>query len=240
MPEVAEKPQDQTKPAEPEGPIVNTKTKFFFKKRKEKDATGAVVMVNEVDKDGKPTGKMVEKVIPAAEPVDIEIPLLTLSGVAEILNGGDEKQSKLIVEAVNNVILEQARDAVNNNPEEVRKNGIDATTLTWAHIANLPPAQRKGPGISEETWEAFKADYISVMQHHGKTKEKAETGAKLLAARFQPVKLNKTVVRALKDNLSTWFANTASAEEFQDVYESLASKADTLLEQDEDALAAAV
>jgi hypothetical protein len=217
-----------------------TKTKFFFKSRKEKDDNGNVVMVDEVDKDNKPTGKKVEKVIPAAPTLEIEIPLLAPEDIVAIFQGGDEKQIKLVVEACNNVILEQARDIVNQNTDEVREKGIDPTSLAWITIANLPPATRKGSAISDEKWEAFEVDYVNVMVHHGKTEDKAKTGAKLLSKRFQPVKTNKKVVKALKENLALWFTNSEQQEEFADVYETLQSKADTLLEADEDALMQAI
>jgi hypothetical protein len=217
-----------------------TKTKFYFKSRKEKDAEGNVVMVPEVDKDNKPTGKQVEKVIPAADPVELEIPLMGADDLVAILQSGDEKQLKLILEGVNNVILEQARSLVNDDVEAARTKGIDYTQISWEFIANMPPATRKGAAIPDEVWEAFMKDYVEVMTHHGKTKEKAETGAKLLSKRFQPVKTNKKVVDALKGNLSLWFANTENKEQFQEVYETLATKADQLLEADEEAILASV
>jgi hypothetical protein len=229
--------------------MVPTKSKFYFKSKKEKDDNGNVVMVKEVkevkNKEGvvvevRETGKMIEKIIPAPEPIEVEIPLLTLEDVVAILNGGDEKEIKLILEACNNIILEQARDQVNDPDANVRENGLNTEALSWKTIAYLPPATRKGSAIPDETWEAFEKDYVSVMVHHGKTEEKAKMGAKLLVKRYQPVKTNKKVIKALKENLSTWFANSEKAEDFADVYETLAQKADTLLEADEDAILAAV
>jgi hypothetical protein len=206
-----------------------TKTKFFFKKRKEKNEAGLVV-----------------KEIPAPEPLEIELPLLSMDDVVALINGegqDDDTKAKvrgLILEALNNVIIEQARDAVNDDTEGVREKGIPADSVDFTKIALMPPAQRRGSAIPDEVWEAFIADYTEVMQHHGKTKEKAEMGAKLLSKKFQAVKGNKKVIAALKDNLSTWFANSEKAEEFQQVYETLATKADTLLAADEEALLAAV
>lgn len=203
--------------------MVPTKTKFGFKKRKEKNEAGIV------------TGE-----IPAPAPVELEIPMLSMEDIVALINGGDEKVQALLVEAANNIILEQVRDAVNEDPEAAREKGVNPDVYDFVKIANLPPAQRRGSAIPEEVWEAFVADYTDVMQHHGKTKEKAEMGAKLLSKKFQPVKSNKKVVQALKDNLSTWFANTTKGEEFQAVYESLAQKADSLLAADEEALMQAI
>src|SRR5258706_1388240 len=185
----------------------NSKVKFGFKSRKDKDEkTGEVIKVAEtvIDKDTKEekaTGKMIDKVIPAAKPVEIEIPLLTLEDIVDVLNGKgtadgkpDDKEVKLILEACNNMILEQARAKVNEDPEAAREKGINTEEISWHAIAYLPPATRKGTAISDETWEAFEVDYVSVMVHHGKTEDKAKMGAKLLAKKFQPVKLNKNVI----------------------------------------------
>src|SRR6185369_2524899 len=92
-------------PAPPTTPYVETPTKFFFKAKTERDANGEVIKVEEVDKDGKKTGKMVPKVIPAPEPISINLPLLTAIGLRAILDSGDEKQITLLVEGANNVIL---------------------------------------------------------------------------------------------------------------------------------------
>lgn len=225
----------------------NTKTKFFFKSRKEKDDKGQVVMVDEYIKDEKtgemkPTGKKTEKVIPAAEPLEVEVPLLGVDDLVAILQLNDEKQTKLILESLNLTIIEQAREQVNQDPEAVREKGLDQSALSWAAIANLPPAQRRGAAIPDEKWDGFVKDYVEVMQHHGKTEEKAMAGAKLLRQKYQPVKGNKKVIQALKDNLQVWYSNTTDTnrEEYQDVYENLVGKADTLLEKDEDAIVAAI
>jgi hypothetical protein len=227
-----------------------TQVKFGFKGKKKLDDAGNPIMVDEVkeykvkNKDGtegtelRKTGKQVPDMIPAPDPYEVSIPLFkTKEDVLSILD--DEKQLALALEGLNGVILEQARDQVNAEDFD-REKGIDVSALSWEAIANLPPAQRRGPAIPDEKWDEFVADYIEVMQHHGKTKEKAEAGAKLLRQKFQPVRLNKLVVGALKTNLSLWFANSDKNEYFQDIYENLASKADTLLAVDEEALAAAI
>lgn len=240
-----------------------TKVKFFFKSKKDKDENGNVIKVKEVeeikDKDGKvtelkETGKLIDKVIPAPPPLELDIPLLTLDDIIAMINGTpqvvdgvetqvrDEKQIKLLVEAVNAPILEQAREQVNDPDSEVRTKGLNLSVITFEHIANLPPAQRRGAGISDEKWDAFILDYVDVMQHHGKSEDKAKAGAKLLRQKYQPVKSNKKVIAALKDNLQVWFTNTSdeNKEEFQDVYENLVGKADELLAKDEDAIIAAI
>jgi hypothetical protein len=213
-------------PATPAGPV---KTKFYFKSRKE---------MQKVVEDGKEVEK--EVTIPKAAPVELVIPILTVNDVITILQSNDEKQIALLLESVNDVVNKQARGLVDEDPEKARKDGIDNSQLTWDFISKIPPATRRGGGIEDAVWEAFIKDYVDVMVHHGKPKDKAETGAKLLAKRFQPVKDQKNMVRALLDNLRVWFTNTEKGEDFQQVYESLTSKADTLLAKDEDALMASI
>lgn len=249
----------------------NTKTKFFFKSKKAFDANDKPIMVQDVkvtkDKEGKETTEamfkdgapvMVQKVIPAPAPLEVEVPMMTVQDIVTLLQGTpgkdpetgaditvyDEKQIKLMLESLNNTILEQAREQVNaaEDIEALRTNGLDLSKLSWEAIANLPPSQRRGSAIPEEVWTAFEKDYIEVMQHHGKDEKKATAGAKLLVKKFQQVKNNKKVVGALKSNLQLYMINATPENqvEFQGIYENLMSKADTLLEADEEALMQAI
>lgn len=214
-----------------------TRTRFFFKKTKKKDVNGNVVQQEVKDeKTGKISMQDVE--IPAPPAVELDLKLLDLAGIVNIINSQDEKQHKLLIEAANNIILEQAKEQVNQDLDSARTNGLDDEELTWAAIAALPPSQRKGAAIADEVWEAFQKDYVAVMVQHGKDEKAAQTGAKLLSKKYAAVKTNKKLVEKLKGNLSVWFTNTTEAnqETFKEVYEMLASKAETLLEADEDAL----
>jgi hypothetical protein len=214
------------KPAEAPKETGPKKTKFYFKNRKEMQK--------------QPDGTEKEVTIKKPDPVELVIPELNLEDVAKIITQGDDKEKALLLEAVNAIVLAQARSLVDEDVEKARTEGIKNEELTWNFIANIPPATRRGGGIPDEVWDAFVVDYTEVMQHHGKTKEKAETGAKLLAKRFNPVKDNKKIVKALLENLMTWFTNTEKADDFKDVYETLTSKADTLLAKDEEAILAAI
>lgn len=205
--------------------------KFSFKTVADRDP-----LTNKPKKDAE--GKVVK--IKAPEPIELKIPQFTnAADVQSILSKGDEKELKLVIDSLNNVIQAQAKALVDEDREVARKEGIDLSKLDWNFIANIPPSQR-GPAIDEETWEEFGKDYVAVMVHHGKTQEKAEMGAKLLMKKFAPVRINKKVIAALKENLTLWMANTENSEEFQEVYEYLMSRADSLLAADEDAIVAAV
>lgn len=200
--------------------------KFYFKSRKEK-----VV---------KEDGSVEEKKIEAPKPISLDLKLITPEDVVAIFNKNDEREMVLIMEGLRDVQLARVKDLLDEDREKIRAEGLVPDLYSWAAIAALPPATRKGAAIPDETWDAFEADYVDVMVHHGKEKKQAETGAKLLSRKFAPVKGNKKVIKKLQENLQVWIANTAKAEEFQQVYETLASKAESLLNIDEDALTAAI
>ena len=165
--------------------------------------------------------------------VELELKFLTLAGVAAIINGTDEKQQELLLSALDDIILVQAREQVNANPE-ISQETIDFNKLTWEFIASIPKAERRGAGISKDVWEAFTADYISIMPGLiGRDVEKVTNAATILAKRFQPVKTVKAVISQLKNYLDIWFSNTANAEELAEVYEFLSKKAEELLAADE-------
>ena len=103
----------------------------------------------------------------------------------------------------------------------------------------MPKAERTGGGISKEVWEAFGKDYVSVMPGvTGKSADQVGNACKLLLAKFQPVKTNKKVISFLKEQLALYFSSTQNAEEFQECYEFLDSKAESLLKADEASLLA--
>lgn len=194
--------------------------------------------------------------------VELELKFLTLAGVANIINltpvavpvvVGDtvtaeqaaaieaaikhntnvEKQQELLLSALEDTIIVQAREQVNAKVD-ITQETLDTSKLTWQYIASIPKAERRGAGISKDVWEAFSADYISIMPGLiGRDVEKVTNAATILTKRFQPVKTVKAVIAQLKDYLDVWFSNTSNAEELAEVYEFLSKKADELLSADE-------
>lgn len=170
--------------------------------------------------------------------VELQLPVLTLQGLANIINSGDEKQHALIMSALEDIIYLQARQQVNEDAS-ISQDTLDISKLSWDFISNIPPAERKGGGIAKEVWDAFAADYISIMPAlTGRSVEKVTNAATILLKKFQPVKTVKPVIKQLKDYLDMWFTNTPNAEEFAECYEFLSKKAEALLAADEAALLA--
>lgn len=170
--------------------------------------------------------------------IELAIPVPTVEGVIQMLN--DPKQTEYLLEVLAEQAYKAARDQVGDDAKPVNKQEeLDESKLTMEALANMPKAERTGGGIGKEVWEAFSEDYIAVMPAiTSKSAEQVGNACKLLIAKFQPVKTNKKVIEFLKGQLALWFSSSTNAEEFQECYEFLDAKADTLLKADEAALLA--
>lgn len=170
--------------------------------------------------------------------IALAIPKPTLDGV---INGlGDEKIRDFILEILEEVVYKAARDQVGDDNKPVNKQEeLDSSRLTLQFLANMPKAERTGGGISKETWEEFGADYAAVMPSRTNfSTEQIANAVKIFVGRFQPVKTQKKIITFLKGQLALWFANTPNQEDFQEVYDFLDQKAETLLAADEASLLA--
>ena len=86
--------------------------------------------------------------------VELEkLPVPSVEGVIAILQSGG-KQLDLLMEAVQNIVLDRARELVNEK-EDINAENFPYDQLSWEKIATLPKAERRGGGISKETWEEF-------------------------------------------------------------------------------------
>lgn len=192
-------------------------TNFFFRKVK-----------NEVkNPDG--TTSVVETKRPT---VTLPIPVPSVEGIVAILTAGG-KQLDLLLEAVTGVVVEQAREYVNEN-EGVNADNFPYANLSWEKIANLPKAERRGGGISKETWDDFEKDYVEIMPAlTGKKKEQVEMAAKVFKTKFQGAQTNKPVLKLLEGQLALYAANTTQGENVLPCIEFLQGKLEKLLNTDE-------
>lgn len=170
--------------------------------------------------------------------INLALPNVTLEGLVNALQ--DAKVQNLVLGAVNDLIYDQARVQVGDDANPVNtQEQLDLSKLSLEFIANLPPAERRGGGISKEVWEAFGKDYLSVMPAiTGKTLDQTSNAVKLFLAKFQPCKTNKPVLKVLRDLLAMYVSNTQNLEEFAECVEFLDKKAESLLNMDEAALLA--
>jgi hypothetical protein len=166
--------------------------------------------------------------------VTLPIPVLSVEGIIAILEKEDnQKQIDLLLEACASVVLEQAREYVNEH-EDVNDNNFPYATLSWEAIANMPKAERRGGGIGKETWDEFEQDYIEVMPGvTGKKKEQVEVAAKLFKLKFAGATTNKPVLKVLRDQLAIYATNTTKGEQLVGCIEFLSDKLEKLIETDE-------
>lgn len=171
--------------------------------------------------------------------VTVPVPAPSVEGIVAILETGG-KGLDLLLEAVRDVIIEQAREFINGD-EKLTADNFPYDKLSWEYIANLPKAARRGSGISKDTWDEFSEDYVSVMPAiTGKTKESVELAAKVFTSKFQNAKTNKPVLKLLQDQLGIYANATTRGEEMAPVIEWLSNKLDTLIKTDETSLLAAL
>lgn len=148
-----------------------------------------------------------------------------------------EKVRDLVLELLGGAVVAQVRDQVSDEKNPINKQEeLDTSKLSLQYIASIPPSERRGGGISKETWADFFKDYMDVMpEKTGKKKEQVENAAKLFVARLQPVKTQKKILAFLRDQLNLWFTSTTqdSQEEFAEVKEFLDGKIEEFLKRDE-------
>lgn len=164
--------------------------------------------------------------------VTLKLPVPSVEGVIKILETGG-KQLDLLLDAVQDIVLGQARSIINER-EDINAENFPYDKVTWDYVANLPKAERRGGGISKETWEAFAEDYIAVMPGiTGKTLEQVQNAAKILLNKFNVVKTSKPHLRLLKEQLALYAQHSPNAEQYGECVEFLVDKAERLLNMDE-------
>lgn len=162
----------------------------------------------------------------------IPVPAPSVEGIVSIIETGG-KGLELLQEAVRAIILEQAREIINDS-ESINEANFPYAKLSWDFIANLPKAERRGGGIPTELWTDFAKDYVEIMPAiTGKTKESVELAAKVFTTKFANAKTNKPVLKLLQQQLTVYMNATTQGEQFTPVLEWLSNKLDTLIKTDE-------
>lgn len=168
--------------------------------------------------------------------VELKLPVPSVEGIIKILEGGEEKQIQLLLDAVASVIDDQARSLVQDK-EDISQDNFPFEQIGWDFIANMPKAERRGGGISKETWEEFGKDYVAIMPGlTGKTADQVALAAKLFIGKFNQVKTNKPVLKALRTQLGIYAENSPNMETYAACVEFLNNKATNLIEANEAAM----
>ena len=163
--------------------------------------------------------------------VEIKLPRPSVEGIVEILTAGG-KGLDLLLEAVTDVVLQRAREIINEK-EDISQENFPMQELAWETIANLPKAERRGGGIPKELWDEFAKDYIAVMPAvTGKPVDKIALAAKVFLNKFNAVKTDKKVLALLKGQLALYITSSPNAENYVECVDFLDKKAQTLIDAD--------
>ena len=163
-----------------------------------------------------------------------KLPVPSVEGIVAILETGG-KALDLLLEAVADIIVNRARDVINESETTTSEN-FDYNSCDWNTIANLEKEDRRS-GISKETWEDFAVDYVEVMPAvSGTSKEQSANAAKIFVGKFASIKSKKDVITKLKLRLSMYAEHSPRAAEFAEVIDFLLKKADKLVQAKEESL----
>jgi hypothetical protein len=165
--------------------------------------------------------------------VILTVPVPTIDGLIEDLS--DEKVTSFVMELVAEAIKKAVKSQVDDPDNPVTEQSqLDTSIITLKYLANQPAAERRGGGISKETWEAFGQDYLEIMPAiTGKKVENIQNAVTIFLKKYQPVKTNKPVLKLLREQLALYTTSTKNLEEFSECVTFLDKKAEILLTADE-------
>lgn len=165
-------------------------------------------------------------------PVTLLLPLPTIEGLKIAL--ADPKQVDFILSLLAEEVKAAARDQVDEDATFTHQSQLDISKLTIKALSEVTPASRRGGGIPKESWEEFTKDYNAIMPGvTGKSETNVANASKMFAARLQPAKGNKAVLKVLEAQLTLWGASTKKLEELMAVYEFLEAKLADFLKMDD-------
>lgn len=202
---------------------------FFFKTQ---EVIDPVTKKPEIEiKDGKEVKKTRRR-----PTVNLLLPVQSVEGIVNILSNGDTEQGKkdlaLLLDVVQEAQIQRARELVNED-ENISQENFPMEKISWAEIANMPRGERRGGGISKETWEDFGKDYLAVMPEVlSKPVETIEKHVSILLNKLNLVRDRKEVLELMRSNLALYLTKSSNAENFQECVEFLEKKAKNFLEFD--------
>lgn len=147
--------------------------------------------------------------------IELSLPIPSLEGIAAILTSGDEKQQSLLIEAVAQIVVDAARDQLNDNAA-LTAESFDFSKVTFESIANQEIEARKSRAISKEAWEDFSTAYITHMvSTTAAPKKQVELQVKHMVGKFN-VLVNhadrERILGGFKEQLTVFTATYPEAE----------------------------
>lgn len=190
--------------------------KFNFKSRKI------------TDESGKEIGRTKKQ-----DAITVVLPVPTSEEIIGFLQAPESAVSKLIRGAVNQIVIDSTRDqfddlleTIGDEDKALNINDLDFSKLSLEYIASLPPSQRGGVALTEEDFNIFFADYLTVMVlATGKEEKKIKNQIELFKKPTK-VRANKDVLNVLVQQLDLYMSQSEALEETGVVADRLRNKFD--------------
>ena len=165
------------------------------------------------------------------ETVSLKLPLLDLEQIIILINQGDAKVNDLIVESINAVIIDNARETLKQNAAMTAAT-FPMDKADFISIAYTEPEARKTRGIPQEAFDTFADAYIkNAGAYLGKDQGKVEKAGSAFKVKLAPYKNAEKILLILqKDLLSVVEAPWAA--EHAAVLDYLLNKAEEFLGKD--------
>ena len=164
----------------------------------------------------------------------LEVPLYTMDSIIDAINSESElapKVHELIVEAVNSLIIDQAKQQVNADGFTA----LDTSVLSLEAIASIPPATRKSNAIPKEDWTAFFAAY---KEHAPELLQlpavKVQRQLAAMQAKLKTIEYRKDLLAKVQTYLAV-FADSEVAADHARVIADLLGRCDQYLQADNEA-----
>ena len=138
-----------------------------------------------------------------------------------------------VIELVNKSVYVAAQDQVNEAIKTQAFLSQDHLKVSALQPYSLATVEKvaSGRGIPKEVWEAFKKDFVIVLNKHGISIDGATKASKIIAddrlASLKTAQLN--IIEKFRELLALWFSNTSESnqEKFTAILEESATKLDT-------------
>jgi hypothetical protein len=151
--------------------------------------------------------------------VETSLPVLDGQDVINVLVANDPKINKLVLDAIDSIIVDAARGQFDEAIEALGDNGevsascLDFSKLTLEYLASIPASSRGAVALTDEDLETFYTDYIAVMvAATGKPEVKLKAHTDLFRKPLK-CKANKPVLGLLVDQLDIYMSQSASIED---------------------------
>lgn len=168
------------------------------------------------DEEGKEIGRTKKQ-----PSIETALPVPTHDTIAAFLAQPDSAESRLIMDAVKDVIYGAARNQFDeiidgfdgDESRVVSATMLDYTKLDLTYLANLPPSTRGSTVPSEEEFKAWFADYLAVMpKATGKEVDRIKKHIELFSKPTR-IKTNKPVMETLIGQIDIYLTQSQALED---------------------------